>query len=218
MKLYTSPTSPYGRLVLLATLPRHELDFAIAYTNPWENPAEIQALNPFSQVPVLQTDSGTVISNSPFILDFLLGHPLRTAEQTATAAFAFSLLDQLVKLFGLQKFKAENTPDHPLTERARAACIRGLAAAPQPTSRWVWPWCLCNTACLICSPTSAPPIKAHWHNSPPAPMCAPCRRKTWKPAPPPWRSCGRAWFSHSRIPVGTAISYLKLNFLLRFFR
>ena len=81
-------------------------------------------------MPVLQTDSGTVIGNSPFILDFLLGHPLHTAEQTATAAFAFSLLDQLVKLFGLQKFKAENTPDHPLTERARAACIRGLAAAP----------------------------------------------------------------------------------------
>ena len=131
MKLYTSPTSPYGRLVLLAALPLHELDFAIAYTNPWENPAELQALNPFSQVPVLQTDSGTVIGNSPFILDFLLGHPLHTAEQTATAAFAFSLLDQLVKLFGLQKFKAENTPDHPLTERARAACIRGLAAAPQ---------------------------------------------------------------------------------------
>ena len=131
MKLYTSPTSPYGRLVLLAALPRHELDFAIAYTNPWENPAGLQALNPFSQVPVLQTDSGTVIGNSPFILDFLLGHPLHTAEQTATAAFAFSLLDQLVKLFGLQKFKAENTPDHPLTERARAACIRGLAAAPQ---------------------------------------------------------------------------------------
>lgn len=113
MKLYTSPTSPYGRLVLLAALPRHDLDFAIAYTNPWENPAELQALNPFSQVPVLQTDSGTVIGNSPFILDFLLGHPLRTAEQTATAAFAFSLLDQLVKLFGLQKFKAENTPRPP---------------------------------------------------------------------------------------------------------
>jgi len=120
MKLYTSSTSPYGRLVLLAALPWRELDLAIAYTNPWENPAELQALNPFSQVPVLQTDSGTVICNSPFILDFLLGHPLHTAEQTATAAFAFSLLDQLVKLFGLQKFKAENTPDHPLTERARA--------------------------------------------------------------------------------------------------
>ena len=132
MKLYTSPTSPYGRLILLAAMPRHDLDFEIAYTNPWENPAELQALNPFSQVPVLQIDSNTVIGNSPFILDFLLGHPLRTAEQkTATAAFAFSLLDQLVKLFGLQKFKAENPPDHPLTERARAACSRGLAAAPQ---------------------------------------------------------------------------------------
>ena len=132
MKLYTSPTPPYGRLILLAAMPRHDLDFEIAYTNPWENPAELQALNPFSQVPVLQIDSNTVIGNSPFILDFLLGHPLRTAEQkTATAAFAFSLLDQLVKLFGLQKFKAENTPDHPLTERARAACSRGLAAAPQ---------------------------------------------------------------------------------------
>ena len=132
MKLYTSPTSPYGRLILLAAMPRHDLDFEIAYTNPWENPAELQALNPFSQVPVLQIDSNTVIGNSPFILDFLLGHPLRTAEQkTATAAFAFSLLDQLVKLFGLQKFKVENTPDHPLTERARAACSRGLAAAPQ---------------------------------------------------------------------------------------
>ena len=196
MKFYTSPTSPYGRLVLLATLPRHELDFAIAYTNPWENPAELQALNPFSQVPVLQTDSGTVISNSPFILDFLLGHPLRTAEQTATAAFAFSLLDQLVKLFGLQKFKAENTrslnvPVPPASEAWPPPRSWMPPAATSPISRWAWPWCSCNTACPIYSLTSAPPTKTHWHNSPPAPTCAPCRRKTWKPAPPPWHNCGR---------------------------
>ncbi|WP_225748591.1 glutathione S-transferase [Eikenella sp. Marseille-P7795] len=95
------------------------------------NPAELQALNPFSQVPILQFDNGTTICNSPFILDFLLGHPLHNAGQTATAAYAFALLDQLVKAFGLQKFKAENTPDHPLAERARAACKRGLANAPQ---------------------------------------------------------------------------------------
>lgn len=131
MKLYISPTSPYGRLVLLAALPRHDIDFAITYINPWENPAELQALNPFSQVPTLHTDNGITICNSPFILDFLLGHPLSNPRQTATAAYAFTLLDQLVKAFGLQKFKAENTPAHPLAERARTACIRGLGSAPQ---------------------------------------------------------------------------------------
>ncbi|MBH5329459.1 glutathione S-transferase N-terminal domain-containing protein [Eikenella sp. S3360] len=131
MKLYTSSTSPFGRLVLLAALPRRDIDFAIAYVNPWENPAELQALNPFSQVPTLQTDSGAIICNSPFILDFLLGHPLHNAAQSAAAGYAFILLEQLVKVFGLQKFKTENTPDHPLLERARAACIRGLSQAPQ---------------------------------------------------------------------------------------
>ncbi len=131
MKLYTSPTSPYGRIVLLAALPHPQIDFNIVFLNPWDNPAELEALNPFSQVPTLQTDNGTIICNSPFILDYLLGHPLRNAEQSAGAGYAFALLDQLVKAFGLQKFKLENTPDHPLAERARAAAIRGLAHAPQ---------------------------------------------------------------------------------------
>ena len=46
MKLYLSTTSPYSRLALIAALHSGKRDLQLHYVLPWENPAELIAINP----------------------------------------------------------------------------------------------------------------------------------------------------------------------------
>ena len=71
MQLYVSHTSPYGRLCLIRAylLGRH--DMQLIFTDPWQNPPELAAQNPFSQLPVLITDAGEAIYNSLLICQYL---------------------------------------------------------------------------------------------------------------------------------------------------
>ena len=105
MKLFTSNTSPYSRIVMLAALAHGLDDLQLAYADPWTTPAELTAINLLSQVPALVTDEGVVIVNSPLILDFLFEQPFRDARQAALAGYAFELLDQVVKAYSLERFK-----------------------------------------------------------------------------------------------------------------
>lgn len=130
MKLFTSNTSPYSRIVMLAALAHGLDDLQLAYADPWTTPAELTAINPLSQVPALVTDEGVVIVNSPLILDFLFERPFRGARQAALAGYAFELLDQVVKAYSLERFKPAQGEPHPHIERARQAVARGLAHAP----------------------------------------------------------------------------------------
>ena len=130
MKLFTSNTSPYSRIVMLAALAHGLDDLQLAYADPWTTPAELTAINPLSQVPALVTDEGAVIVNSPLILDFLFERPFRGARQAAVAGYAFELLDQVVKAYSLERFKPAQGEPHPHIERARQAVARGLAHAP----------------------------------------------------------------------------------------
>lgn len=131
MKLFTSNTSPYSRIVMLAALAHGLYDLQLAYADPWTTPAELTAINPLSQVPALVTDEGVVIVNSPLILDFLFERPFRGARQAALAGYAFELLDQVVKAYSLERFKPAQGEQHPHIERARQAVARGLTHAPQ---------------------------------------------------------------------------------------
>ena len=131
MKLFTSNTSPYSRIVMLAALAHGLDDLQLAYADPWTTPAELTAINPLSQVPALVTDEGVVIVNSPLILDFLFERPFRGARQAALAGYAFELLDQVVKAYSLERFKPAQGEQHPHIERSRQAVARGLAHAPQ---------------------------------------------------------------------------------------
>lgn len=131
MKLFTSNTSPYSRIVMLAALAHGLDDLQLAYADPWTTPAELTAINPLSQVPALVTDEGVVIVNSPLILDFLFERPFRGARQAALAGYAFELLDQVVKAYSLERFKPAQGEQHPHIERARQAVARGLTHAPQ---------------------------------------------------------------------------------------
>ena len=131
MKLYSSHTSPYARIIMLAALAAGKDEIELAWADPWLTPPELTAINPLSQVPALLTDDGVIIANSPFIIDYLFDHPLRGARATALAGYGFALLDQVVKAYSLNRFKPGTGPEHPHIERARQAVVRGAKAAPQ---------------------------------------------------------------------------------------
>lgn len=72
MKLYLNKPSPYARLVFVVA---HEKNLAgrleLEWTDPWQNPAELTRVNPFSRVPALVTDDGLTIVDSACICDYL---------------------------------------------------------------------------------------------------------------------------------------------------
>ena len=78
MELKYSPTSPYARKALVIA---HELGIAdrlrLTALNPRAEGAALAAFNPLRKIPVLVTDEGDVIFDSPVIceyLDITFGH------------------------------------------------------------------------------------------------------------------------------------------------
>jgi glutathione S-transferase len=72
MKLAYSPASPYVRKVLACAILRGIDGRIERWTVPTTDPA-LAALNPFSKVPTLVTDDGTVLYDSPVICEYLDG-------------------------------------------------------------------------------------------------------------------------------------------------
>ncbi len=72
MKLYTSPTSPYARLVRVALVEK-ELTERVEYVflDPWSSPAELLAVNPACRVPTLVTESGEALTEAGVIVLYL---------------------------------------------------------------------------------------------------------------------------------------------------
>ncbi len=72
MELYTSPTSPYARLVRI-TLAEKQLDERVSYrfVDPWASPEELLAVNPACRVPTLVTTGGHVLTEASLIVLFL---------------------------------------------------------------------------------------------------------------------------------------------------
>lgn len=129
MQLFLSPTSPFGRIVLVGALNAGIRDLQLNFVDPWSNPQELQEKNPFSQIPTLITHDGHAIYDSFIIADYLLDHPVRNAGQAATLAFARILIEQAVKYFSLLRYQGEGTP-HPHIARAETAVIRALPHTP----------------------------------------------------------------------------------------
>mgnify|MGYP002874765686 CR=1 FL=1 len=66
MKLYVSPTSPYGRICLARALLLGRNDLSLQMVDPWQNPPELEAINPLSQIPVLVLDDEkTAVPGTP---------------------------------------------------------------------------------------------------------------------------------------------------------
>lgn len=72
MKLYTSPTSPYARLVRVALVEK-ELTERVEYVfvDPWASPDELLAVNPACRVPTLVTDAGESLTEAGVIVLYL---------------------------------------------------------------------------------------------------------------------------------------------------
>jgi len=72
MKLYFSDASPYARKVrvMICELGLDEKVEAIA-CSPFDDVAELVPVNPLSKVPVLITDDGTALFDSPVICEYL---------------------------------------------------------------------------------------------------------------------------------------------------
>lgn len=72
MKLYYTNTSPFARIVRLATL---ELDIAdrleMAIADPWTEESGLYRVNPLEKVPALQLDDGRILVDSLTIAEYL---------------------------------------------------------------------------------------------------------------------------------------------------
>lgn len=70
MKLYNTPTSPYGRKVLI-TIIEKGLDKKVEVLPARTPEAELDKKNPLNKLPVLVTDDGEVIIESSLICEYL---------------------------------------------------------------------------------------------------------------------------------------------------
>lgn len=131
MKLYASHTSPYARLAIISAYRVGYRRLQLEFVLPWENPAELIAVNPFCQVPVLQTDDGNTITDSLIITHYLDETTQSGGRNCAVTSFAFAAINQCVKAFSLEKDQPQGTTAHPHIERAKQALARALPRAPQ---------------------------------------------------------------------------------------
>jgi glutathione S-transferase len=135
VKLYFAPASPYSRKVRAAAV---ELGLAekieLLLQLPRDNAKGFFSVNPLARIPVLETDDGIVLFDSPVICDYLdslSSAPLcpRSGPQRFSAlkrqAIGDGLLDNLVPLRGeLLRPKEQQSPD--FINRAYATVDRTL--------------------------------------------------------------------------------------------
>ncbi len=71
MRLYTSPTSPYGRMARITVAEKEDpSQCEIVFTDPWSSPLEVTDNNPLRKVPILQTGDGNIL-DSRVICEYL---------------------------------------------------------------------------------------------------------------------------------------------------
>jgi glutathione S-transferase len=88
MKLYTSPSSPFGRKVVMSAIETGmDSRMQMLTINPWESSPELLRANPLSKIPVLVTDEGLSIFDSSAVCDYIDArdghHRLLPADPTA---------------------------------------------------------------------------------------------------------------------------------------
>jgi len=129
MKLYLSTTSPYSRLALIAALHSGKRDLQLHYVLPWENPAELIAINPYSQIPALLCDDGNILSETLIIMNYLDDRVLRGGCTCARAAYGIATINQAVRAFALNMHQPAHSIPHPHIARSREALARALGRA-----------------------------------------------------------------------------------------
>ncbi len=138
MKLYTSPTSPYGRMARIVMYERGLQD-RVEVTSPQTRQANspYYAINPTGRIPCLVCDDGTLLEESQLICRYFdhldgapeLDHPPDPEgwKTRRLEALARSLLDGLsVWLRELKRPENERSPTIIAHERARAERLTRL--------------------------------------------------------------------------------------------
>lgn len=116
--LYISTTSPYTRILLMIAK-AEQVDLALKFVTPWDNPAELTAVNSFSQVPALRLNTGEVITETPLIIQAIAPHFYAdNASELPRISKAFGILAQGVRAFSTQRFAPEGQELHPFVARS----------------------------------------------------------------------------------------------------
>ena len=111
MKLYVSPTSPYGRICLARALLLGRNDLSLQMVDPWQNPPELEAINPLSQIPVLVLDDEKTAVPGTLPICLYLGGAMPPAAELSAISQTHALLEMLIQIVKLVRFKAPDTAD-----------------------------------------------------------------------------------------------------------
>lgn len=129
--LYTSPTTPYGRLILMIAY-LQGIDLSLKFVMPWDNPSELTAISPFSQVPVLVLETGEVITETPLIIQAIAPQVFSTNPNynLPRIAKALGIISQGVRAYSTERFGITGEPLHPFVERSKAVLKDALPTLP----------------------------------------------------------------------------------------
>ncbi|WP_432481159.1 glutathione S-transferase N-terminal domain-containing protein [Moraxella sp. ZY200743] len=116
--LYVSTTSPYTRILLMIAK-LEQVDLALKFVMPWDNPTELVSVNSFSQVPALLLDTGEVITETMLIIQAIAPQfYANNSTDLPSIAKAFGILAQGVRAFSIQRFTPEGQELHPFVARS----------------------------------------------------------------------------------------------------
>ena len=129
--LYTSTTTPYGRLILMIAY-LQGIDLSLKFVMPWDNPSELTAISPFSQVPVLVLETGEVITETPLIIQAIAPNVYNTNANynLPRISKALGIISQGVRAYATERFGNEGEPAHPFVKRSKDILINTLPALP----------------------------------------------------------------------------------------
>lgn len=130
MKLITSTTSPFARIVRIL-LKEKNLSYEEIMVDPWSNPEELLEASPACKVPVLIDASHPPISGSLFIAQFLeqaypdVALPQVLASELSQTALAFSLIEAFAAII-IGRRSLEDFDHCPVGLRRRDTLVQGL--------------------------------------------------------------------------------------------
>lgn len=137
MKLVFAPPSPYARKARMVVIEKGLADrVELTAHNPFEESEKVCALNPIGKIPILVTDEGDILYDSPVVCEYLdsLSPSPRLfpsdgkARWTALRRQALSdaILDAAVSIVLESRFRAEGERSRAWVERCMKAIERGL--------------------------------------------------------------------------------------------
>lgn len=127
MKLYLNDTSPFARFILICALEYDIKEMELIWVNPWEMPANLVAVNPFSTVPVLQLDNGDTLYESSVIAAYLISDAtFSTFQACQRFALGKMLIETAFRHVSLARYSPKNITPHPFIARTEQALKQAL--------------------------------------------------------------------------------------------